>query len=612
MIITRIQIEGGFLDGFDLQPASGLSVFIGARGTGKTSVIELVRYALAAKSHTAESQSRSLEHARAVLGGGEITVTLTDVFDEVIVSRSSDDDAPRASQDFVAPIVLSQTEIETLGLSEAGRLSLLDGFVTNRAKQKKEEAAAVSSIQSSYKEINALEAEIASLNQGLTQLQQLTEQLATAEKQQAKTQGVTDEIKKKQKRLTDLNAQSAQLAIKEEVLDRFHENVLGWADSLNESIAEDFGPDSWDGKAEDDPLRFLRAKYSKAVKDVGLAAQAFQSMGGEAKASITDIASKKAVVEKEARGLRADLEKIAAGAGALAKQIGNLKAQIAQFQSRAKVVAERNARLQALRTKRNSKVAELEAIRDKRSTQRAQAASELSKALSPHIKIEVERSAQYGEYTKAVAAALRGSGLKYTDLAATITDRVSPRELMTFVESSDFDGLADIVGIPADRAARLIGHLREVGVADILTCDIDDNAKMSLLDGVVYKEVGTLSAGQRCTVVLSVVLQHKSRTLVIDQPEDHLDNAFIANTVIKALRNQKKKGQVILSTHNANIPVLGDADLIVELTSDGQNGFIQICKPLKDSAAVEAISNVMEGGKEAFQYRADFYEEHGE
>ena len=95
--------------------------------------------------------------------------------------------------------------------------------------------------------------------------------------------------------------------------------------------------------------------------------------------------------------------------------------------------------------------------------------------------------------------------------------------------------------------------------------------------------------------------------MVIDQPEDHLDNAIITSTVIKALRERKGSGQVILSTHNANIPVLGEADLVVELTSDGRNGFIQLCAPLEHPKAVEAISNVMEGGRDAFSRRADFY-----
>jgi hypothetical protein len=109
---------------------------------------------------------------------------------------------------------------------------------------------------------------------------------------------------------------------------------------------------------------------------------------------------------------------------------------------------------------------------------------------------------------------------------------------------------------------------------------------------------------------LAMVLQHSQRVLVIDQPEDHLDNAYIATTVVKALLNRKPERQIILSTHNANIPVLGNAELVIELTSDGRNGYVQVCKPLCHADAVEAITKVMEGGLQAFQRRAEFYDEH--
>src|SRR5204863_311030 len=157
------------------------------------------------------------------------------------------------------------------------------------------------------------------------------------------------------------------------------------------------------------------------------------------------------------------------------------------------------------------------------------------------------------------------------DLVSALSQSVSPQELVHFLDSNDFVNLANISRIPQDRAARLLGHLRERGAADIVTVSIEDNVRMSLLDGVDYKDMEHLSAGQRCTVILSIVMHHSSRTLIIDQPEDHLDNAYIATTVIKAIRSRKTQGQLIISTHNANIPVLGGADLVVEMTSDGRN-----------------------------------------
>ena len=133
---------------------------------------------------------------------------------------------------------------------------------------------------------------------------------------------------------------------------------------------------------------------------------------------------------------------------------------------------------------------------------------------------------------------------------------------------------------------------------------------MQLMDGTTYKGIGELSTGQRCTVVLPLVLRHTDRILIVDQPEDHIDNAFIAETLILSLIARDPDSQVIFSTHNANIPVLGNADQIVHLGSDGKRGFPVLASDLNDPRAVEAITTVMEGGVEAFKRRASFYNKH--
>ena len=136
---------------------------------------------------------------------------------------------------------------------------------------------------------------------------------------------------------------------------------------------------------------------------------------------------------------------------------------------------------------------------------------------------------------------------------------------------------------------------------------MEDAITLSLLDGKDYKDLSELSTGQRCTVVLPIVLRHTSRILVVDQPEDHIDNAFIAETLIRAVSERSQTGQIIFSTHNANIPVLGEADFVVQMGSDGHRGYPLVRDELHAAAVVEAISTVMEGGADAFQKRAAFY-----
>jgi hypothetical protein len=107
------------------------------------------------------------------------------------------------------------------------------------------------------------------------------------------------------------------------------------------------------------------------------------------------------------------------------------------------------------------------------------------------------------------------------------------------------------------------------------------------------------------------LLQQDIDSIVIDQPEDHLDNAFVATTVVAALRSASAARQVIVTTHNANIPVLADADLVVHIGSDGRRGFVRSAEPLDHPLSKEAITTVMEGGQRAFDTRARFYRRSG-
>lgn len=610
MHIERLQIEGGFLDGFDVKFADGLNVLIGARGTGKTSVIELIRFALAARNHTPEASERSAEHAEAVLEDGSVTIEMSDIFDSVTVTRAVGEDEPQASGNYEKPLVFSQTEIENLGLSESGRLRLLDSFIGIGAKLASDEAAAVAAIRSIFKEIAAAEADRANLANGLDSLPTLAERIKALEQQELQYRASSADLAGKQTQLAAVNETISASAVREGALERFTESAQGWVEALTGLVENDFGVEEWDPLEDNDPLADVRPAYTKLVSEAKALSHRFGALAAKAVSNREKLIRTRISDEGQARGLRAEVEQSVAGAGTVSRQLSQARTEVAQLMSRRKIVEERDHRLLQLRLRRDERIKVLDAVRSERFARRDSIAKLLSKSLSPHIRVTVERYGQYAEYSKALNESLRGSGMRYNDLVTALTQSVSPHELVRFIDSNDFVSLADIASIPKDRAARLLGHLRDNNAADIVVAAIEDNVRMSLLDGVDYKDVENLSAGQRCTVILSIVLQHTSRTLIIDQPEDHLDNAYIATTVIKAIHNRRSQGQLIISTHNANIPVLGGADLVVEMTSDGRNGYVQVCEQLTNRKAVDAITNVMEGGREAFANRAAFYNEH--
>ena len=97
--------------------------------------------------------------------------------------------------------------------------------------------------------------------------------------------------------------------------------------------------------------------------------------------------------------------------------------------------------------------------------------------------------------------------------------------------------------------------------------------------------------------------------MIIDQPEDNLDNAFIAESLIVSIRKNKLFRQYVFATHNANIPVFGDAELIVAMEEREGNGYVvkDGIGSIDTSSVRECVIRILEGGREAFIMREEKY-----
>ena len=117
-----------------------------------------------------------------------------------------------------------------------------------------------------------------------------------------------------------------------------------------------------------------------------------------------------------------------------------------------------------------------------------------------------------------------------------------------------------------------------------------------------------LSDGQRHTILLTIAMLAESNVpLVIDQPEDDLDNAFIFSSIVTTLRAIKERRQVILVTHNANIAVLGDSELILPMFRENDCGKIKDRGSIDADATKRCVLDILEGGSDAFLRRKEMY-----
>jgi len=158
--------------------------------------------------------------------------------------------------------------------------------------------------------------------------------------------------------------------------------------------------------------------------------------------------------------------------------------------------------------------------------------------------------------------------------------------------------------------------LSEISLSKLLDLQIFDikpsiNIKLNIgsEENPKYKNTENLSVGEKCTAILMIILIHKAYPLIIDQPEDDLDNQFVTTDIVPRFRLQKGKRQCIIATHNANIPVLGDAELIQLLSAEYGKIMIDNCNrgSIDNPKLRVPVENILEGGKDAFMERKRKY-----
>ena len=608
MFIEQVQIEDGFLDGLDLRFEAGLNVLIGARGTGKTSLIELIRFALGASAFTEDAERRGSQQALSVLQGGQVTVVLRDGEDRFVVTRGARDETPRSIHPIPPVTVLAQSEIEAVGAQATGRIHLIDRFRPNRGEAHQLRSSLLSILRSLTAEIGGVRDELRFINEQILEMQTVRgERVEAVAQQQELLESIkaTDddraELAELQERAAVLGVRSAVYERTTATLNNFRRGILTIAEGLGEI-------EEWPDKAgENDLLSGVKGKIAEAANNLKITIGIVEGAGTEVQTLIEQNSADRLMTDEKARASRRALDELQAGAGALARQVEVLTEREAQLGALEDLAKDRATKVVELQKHRRDVFDELEGEQAERFQSRTQICNRLNDDLGPEIKAEVTESGMTNNYANIISAALRGSGIHYNTLAPLLATHISPLELVEAVESDDVQAITEAAEIATERAMNVVAYLQSRSLTDLIAAPVDDSVELSLLDGVGYKESDSLSIGQRCTVVLPVLLSGHGELLIIDQPEDHLDNAFITETLVERLRERQPGDQFILASHNANIPVLGEADLVVRLASDGRRGFVEHVGKLDAPETVRAITSVMEGGVEAFERRAIFY-----
>ena len=190
-----------------------------------------------------------------------------------------------------------------------------------------------------------------------------------------------------------------------------------------------------------------------------------------------------------------------------------------------------------------------------------------------------------------------------------IARNIRPDDLPALVRANDptpIQAIDEARTNKAERAQKVVDALRasgQVGRLDVVR--LRDVPVIRLKVGKEYVVSKELSFGQRCMAILLILLIESAAPLIIDQPEDQLDNAFVYDVLVPTLRIAKRSRQLIFASHNPNIVVLGEADRVFVVEPKSGRGEITEHGTIDEVRG--AIERLIEGGREAFLRRSERY-----
>ena len=165
------------------------------------------------------------------------------------------------------------------------------------------------------------------------------------------------------------------------------------------------------------------------------------------------------------------------------------------------------------------------------------------------------------------------------------------------------------------QAARLYGKLTDQTVGVVISAVPKDSIQLTYASQGRRIPFERASPGQQASALLELLLRQAAGTLIVDQPEDDLDNRVIMH-IVNRIKTSKATRQIIFATHNANLVVNGDADKVVTMVAtvpedrapEGSGMIKVVVDGAIDTPEVrDAITEIMEGGHEAFDLRARKY-----
>ncbi|MCP5158712.1 MAG: AAA family ATPase [Gammaproteobacteria bacterium] len=589
-IIHQIRFEGGILEGSVIPFSSSLNCLIGPRGNGKSAVIECLRHALGFREISDERYKAGLVE-RMLSPAGKVVVEAADEHGRTIrIERERsgqpsvflDDTYRDISPGSVLKDILYFGQKDLSTRSESFDESFLDKLLADRLDPKpQEEGRLLESVRQAARQLKeTLEA---------------SEKIAVFQKEknelEVQLQIFTDKgVDKKLEEMT--------------LFDTDRQAILGWQEELKQLGTGIKEVTDWDEVNRAFPS--LRSKRTEFLREDLVQAKAKSDEAKQsAEACLTGLRDAFTLVTEATKKLTPVQDEMQTEVVALQKALNEpqldlevfrkKKARLEQLKKLLDAGTQRAKTEQAARDLLGAAANNLHEFWRERFQERETEVRRLERELPEEIRLYTAFKGKRKAFEEFLRTTLRGSGVQGTSYETLREIFIDGRQL--YQKRAELEK-----HLPETAAIKVKAALLD-RLADFLTFRTPDMAEI-LYQG---NPLGDYSLGQRATVILHILMHlRRHPVILIDQPEDDLDNETLYSHFIRQLLERKELTQFIFATHNPNIPVLGDAEQTIVCRKGEHFSFEH--GSIDNKRIQDRIVTVMEGGEDAFRRRKEIYQ----
>ena len=647
MSVASVSVDGSvILENGRLSISPELNAFIGGRGSGKSTYLEYIAFALGMscydldkKTYSGSYRLRDVIQDTVVTPGASIEVDIVQDGAKFTISRKganayspivtypngkTDEPSVEALRGLFPTVVYSQGELAEIGkkAGEKSELSELLKFV--RPEYKKEDDILKASIQDARQDVRNV----------LQSLQEAWRQKAKLDKLKIGKHSLEERISALKKTLPALSKEDqAIISLYDDLVEldakrqQIEKQVNGSVSSLEE--LRNYARKSIELDSKHEHAQSIKEAYS-GFNDMfssgveGLL-KSLMVRKGDVKKAGDDISSS---LEKAKEDRDKAMEKLTAHKTVttqlsnvqkeledILSQIGNLELDIVLPDDRFEEYKQAIGRLKEKVEERKEKTVEW--------------VKKIEELSSGRIKAEVNVDSNWSEIIEATDCVVAKTGSKEAIRLRNIENKIQREGVWSFLDEfrgnclaalrwkeishlgkgsrPSLDMLEYVIGGSEQTLTKCLELIDLIRVQTIATAVPKPNITLYYCDADRKIAFEKASEGQRAAALLFILLEQEGGPLIVDQPEGDLDNKIVSD-LAETLHKAKQKRQIIFASHNANIVVNGSSELVVGMdVTDSAKRKATYSGAIDSRDIREAITETMEGGEKAFRERKEKY-----